>query len=213
MKCKKVNNFAVLLLCMFGVFQCSSVDSRYVKKNYTQDNKQVIKHVVIAARAPMEYRDLDKLLLKIASDTIELKKKYLVHQKKSIKNPSDLNCGRQNGMIVFSIDRIRIDDAGVEMSIKCELFDCRTGEVIWHIRAENSSRPDNDDLENLILAYKNEFGENSELFSAVVFKLIRDIIEEIPDPVLTDEEALQKIELETGMLIDTGESANIYLRF
>jgi probable lipoprotein (TIGR04455 family) len=54
---------------------------------------------------------------------------------------------------------------------------------------------DDEDLQQLVGVYKNQLGDPAKKYAAPLFALLKDLLEELPSPELTDDEVLEKIEL------------------
>lgn len=190
----------VVLLLLAG---CSSVHSLYVRAGYAP-GAGMVKHVVILASAPENNSGLGPLVARIAMDIIKLRKNYLVHGNKAMKgNTMDKDrfagCGGIDGVLVFTVTHVSLREGKADLVITGELYRCSSRELVW--RAEGKAvRPSMDpNLVELTKVYETSYGSEAAQYAAPAFGIIQDIVETLPDPVLSDEEVLKKIEMETSV--------------
>ena len=63
--------------------------------------------------------------------------------------------------------------------------------------ADDECRSGNEDLRNMTAVYREKYGKIADVYAAPVFTLVQDLIKTMPDPALSDDEEMEKIELET----------------
>jgi probable lipoprotein (TIGR04455 family) len=95
----------------------------------------------------------------------------------------------------------RADAAGgrIDLEITGELRRCSDKSVVWSATARTFGKSRNRSLKNLVQNYVEEHGNLAEVYAAPAFKIIEDIVEAMPNPELTEDELIEKIDLEISM--------------
>ncbi len=198
MNFKKIHPIIILVVL---VWACSSVQSLYIQDGYNENPGGMIKRVILLAGAPGEYSNIVPLMINIAADVLELKKNYLVYKSGSFKNTWNRECGKINGIkldgaILFTLEHIEASEGIVNIMIKGEIFRCGIDDLLWNATAGDEVNSINEDLLNLTMVYKEKFGDVADVYAAPIFTLVQDLVKTMPDPVLTEDEEMEKIELE-----------------
>ncbi len=197
-------NILLMILLSAVMFNCSTVNTLYIKNGYLDKPDKMIKRVIVVVDSSKKYSGIRPLMLNIVKDVLELKKNYLVY-KSSAENMPDIICGETNkdsdikidGAIKFTLDYARVMDDIVDICIKGNLLQCNIEGSQWNAIADDECLSDNEDLRNLTAVYKEKYGSIADVYAAPVFTLIQDLVKTMPDPVLSDDEEMEKIELET----------------
>lgn len=85
------------------------------------------------------------------------------------------------------------DEAAV--TVDARLLRCRDGEAVWTGRAQGSYATTDAELQELTAHYVRELGEPARPLVAPVFRVLRALLDTLPQPVLDDELQVEKIEL------------------
>ncbi len=194
----------LMILLSAVMFNCSTVNTLYIKNGYMDKPDKMIKRVIVVVDSSKECSEIRPLMLNIVKDVLELKKNYLVY-KSSTENMPDIICGEINkesnikidGAIKFTLDYARVKDDIVDICIKGNLLQCSIEGPQWNAIADDECRSGNDDLRNLTAVYREKYGSIAEIYAAPVFTLIQDLVKTMPNPILSDDEEMEKIELET----------------
>lgn len=82
-----------------------------------------------------------------------------------------------------------------EVTVDARLLRCRDGEPVWTGRAQGSYPTTDAELLALTEHYVRELGEPVRPWVAPVFRVLRALLDTLPQPVLDDETQVEKIEL------------------
>jgi probable lipoprotein (TIGR04455 family) len=87
----------------------------------------------------------------------------------------------------------------IDLEISGELRRCSDNSVVWNATARASGKSRNRSLKSLVQNYVEKHGYQAEVYAAPAFNIIEDIVEAMPNPELTEDELIEKIDLEISM--------------
>ena len=105
-------------------------------------------------------------------------------------------CKTRDGVLKMSVDRADAVGEHIDLEITGELRRCSDNSVVWSATARASGKSRNRSLKNLVQNYVEEYGNQAEVYAAPAFNIIEDIVETMPNPELTEDELMEKIDLE-----------------
>jgi probable lipoprotein (TIGR04455 family) len=193
---KKALITCAFISLMLTSFACSSVHRRFLVEGYTRNPGRMIKRIVILSEGSPENKDLAGLLNAVTRDVIKTNRNYLVYGTLSTERDVVEACKARDGVLKMRMDRADAKGERVDLEITGELRRCSDHSLVWSASARSSGRSRNRSLENLIRSYVEEYGKQAEVFAAPAFNVIEDIVETMPNPVLTEDELIEKIDLE-----------------
>jgi probable lipoprotein (TIGR04455 family) len=156
----------------------------------------MIKRIVIISQASPQNKELTGLVSAMIRDVIKTNRNYLVYGILSTGRNVAEACKSRDGVLEMRVDRADAVGERVDLEITGELRRCSDSSVVWRATARSSGKSRNRSLENLIRSYVEEHGKQAEVYAAPAFNIIEDIVEAMPNPVLTEDELLEKIDLE-----------------
>jgi probable lipoprotein (TIGR04455 family) len=183
---------AALLLCL----ACSSVRHRFLAEGYARNQGKMIKRIVIVSKPSPGNGDLAGLIGAITRDVIKTNRNYLVYGIVSTDQDAEEACHIRDGLLNMSLERADAAGEHIDLQITGELRRCSDKAVVWSATARASARSRNRSLKNLIQDYVEQYGREAEIYAAPAFNVIEDLIEAMPNPALTEDEMMEKIELE-----------------
>ena len=182
---------------------CSAVESTYVRAGYDAKTPGAVKRIAIVAWAVPDHPKLGEVLSLVTTDRVQLKMQYLIYRTTLLDAEWRTACGPLGGERegelegVLTVQAIDVKPAGdeIELRLVAELYRCADGELLWRAEGFEGTESKDDDLAKLIESYQTRLGEAAGRYAAPAFLILRDILETMPDPVLTDDEVMEKIEL------------------
>ena len=181
---------------MLVSFACTSVRHRFVVEGYQKNPGQMIKRILIISDPFPQNKDLSGLISAMTRDLIKANRNYLVYGTLSTEREVIEACKTRDGVLKIWVDRADAVGERVHLEITGELRRCSDNSVVWSATARSSGKSRNRSLENLIRSYVEEHGKQAEIYAAPAFNIIEDIVEAMPNPVLTEDELIEKIDLE-----------------
>jgi len=183
-------------------FACTSVHRRFMVEGYQKNPGRMIKRIVIISRTPPPHQDLASLISAITRDLIRTNRNYLVYGTVSTEREVAEACKTRDGVLRMALERADAKGEHIDLQITGELRRCSDKSVVWSATARASGKSRNRSLKNLVQNYVEEHGNLAELYAAPAFNIIEDIVETMPNPELTEDELMEKIDLEIRMAPD-----------
>jgi len=177
-------------------FACTSVRRQYILKNYTNNPGQMVKRIVIISKPFPQEKDLAGLVSAMTRDLIKTNRNYLVYGTLSTEREVAEACKTRDGVLKMWVDRADAVGEHIDLEITGELCRCSDNAVVWSATARNSGKSRNRSLKNLVQSYVEEYGNQAEVYAAPAFNIIEDLVETMPNPELTEDELMEKIDLE-----------------
>jgi probable lipoprotein (TIGR04455 family) len=177
-------------------FACTSVRRQYILKDYTKNPGQMVKRIVIISKPSPEEKDLAGLVSAMTRDLIKTNRNYLVYGILSTEREVTEACKTLDGVLKMWVGRADAVGEHIDLEITGELRRCSDNSAVWSATARNSGKSRNRSLKNLVQNYVEEYGYQAEVYAAPAFNIIEDIVEAMPNPELTEDELMEKIDLE-----------------
>lgn len=184
-----------LIVLLNTTAACSAVQSVYVQPGYDIHQPSVIKRIAVVGWAPAAQPGLDAVLSHVTADLIKLRKNYLVHTVGIVKQSWAETCDKLEGVLAVRTLRLLPQEGNVTLALTAELYDCRDGAMVWRAAGERRGKSADADLASLTDVYRRELGAAAETYAAPAFALVQQLIESLPDPILNDDDVLEKIEI------------------
>ena len=177
-------------------FACTSVHRRFMVEGYQKDPGRMIKRIVIISRTPPPHEDLAGLISAITRDLLKTNRNYLVYGTVSTESEAAEACKTRDGVLRMALEKADAKGERMDLQITGELRRCSDKSVVWSATGRASGKSRNLSLKNLVQNYVEEHGYLAEVYAAPAFNIIEDLVETMPSPELTEEELLEKIDLE-----------------
>jgi probable lipoprotein (TIGR04455 family) len=196
---KKAFIASTVISIMLASFACTSVHRRFIAEGYKKNPGQMIKRIVIISKPPPQKGDLAGLISAMTRDLIRTNRNYLVYGTVSTEREVAEACKTRDGVLKMSMGRADAVGEYIDLEITGELRRCSDKSVVWSATARASGKSRNRSLKNLVQNYVEEHGNLAEVYAAPAFNIIKDIVEAMPNPELTEDELMEKIDLEISM--------------
>jgi probable lipoprotein (TIGR04455 family) len=156
----------------------------------------MVKRIVIISEPSLQNKGLAGLISAMTRDLIRTNRNYLVYETVSTEREVAEACRTRDGVLKMSVDRADAVGEHIDLEITGELRRCSDKSVVWSATARASGKSRNRSLKNLVQNYVEEHGKQVEIYAAPAFNVIEDIVEAMPNPELTEDELMEKIDLE-----------------
>ncbi len=181
---------------MLVSFACTSVRHRFVVDGYKRNPGQMIKRIVIVSTPWPQNAGLADLISAMTRDVIRTNRNYLVYKKVSADREMTEKWRTPEGVLKMRVGRADAAGGHINLEITGELRRCSDRSVVWSATARASGKSRTRSLRNLVQNYVAEHGNQAEIFAAPAFNIIKDLVEAMPNPELTDDELMEKIDLD-----------------
>jgi len=178
---------------------CTSVRRGFIVEGYKKNPGQMIKRIVIISDPFPQNRDLAGLVSAMTRDLIKTNRNYLVYGTLSTEREVAEACKTRDGVLKMRVGRADAVGEHIDFEITGELRRCSDNSAVWSATARNSGKSRNRSLKNLVQNYVEEYGNQAEIYAAPAFDIIEDIVGAMPNPELTEDELMEKIDLEISM--------------
>ena len=210
----------VALLLTAAVCSGCAVRSTYIKPDFPRVDRLNLKRVAVVATpwkgAPP---GAAQLLARISRRFIHQHKDYLVVSdgvlsgaaawkqlcagKTSASQPASQPTSQPSevppklhGVVRVMVASIKQDGDDLTVDLVADLRRCDSGVLVWRVEIDDTNEQKDEDLSRLAEVYKEEFGAVAERFAAPFFIVVKTAFASLPSPKLTEEETMEKIEMD-----------------
>lgn len=171
---------------------CGTVQSVYLHPEFSAVHANRIARLAIVADVVGEGAR-PELWLKLAQRYTNDHRDFLV--KRAVESAeSSCNSGAVDG--IMSVHGTQQEDgAQVLLTAVVSIQNC-LGQKIWEASASGTYDAVDPELVELARSYQDELGEDVATYVPGAFRILRDVLERLPQPLLSDEYILEKIDLE-----------------
>lgn len=172
---------------------CGASVGNWVREDYASQDQAQVKHLSLQVRGvPADQQRMWYLLAR----------RYINQHRNFILRPADLAhdatlgvaCAGQEGVLGLDVAQ-QVGKGDVALQVQGRMQRCRDGQDVWKgtVRGEWSS--DEATVSELKVHYIKELGEAIGPFVAPAFLVIKALVATLPQPVLTGDDEMEKIEL------------------
>jgi probable lipoprotein (TIGR04455 family) len=191
----RLTPFLLALGTVASVGCASAIDSSYLLRGYDGQSNTAVKRIAVAAWAPADLHDVATLTTAIATDFVKLRKNYLVRQSGPVQRDFAEACDALDGVLAIRVLDVVVAADAVTTRLEASLYRCRDGALLWRTTGTLTASSRDENLQQLAAAYGNSAGPAAARFAAPLFALLQQLLTPMPDPVLSDDEILEKIDL------------------
>ncbi len=185
------------LLFLLSSVACSSVYKNRTLTGYRK-GADMIKRIHVTTRPVAGVKRLAPLASAIGRDVVRTNRNYLVYSTGSSSLDIDSLCDKNRGVLEFRINSVVRKSDKVAMTITGRLHRCMDKKVVWEATARRRDKTGAPSLENLAETYRQVYGDTARTYSAPLFNILEDLVSAMPNPDLSEEEIMEKIELEAS---------------
>ncbi len=200
----RVGRGLVLLAAVALLGTSCTVRYIYLKPDYERNEKDRVKRIVVLLRPGRQMRPpgAQAVIPVVAREYVSVQRDYILFPEKSVKGAAPevkAVCAaneKLNGVLFLNILEVAEQSGRVELEVGATLEDCREPHgVVWKGIARNRYDSADPDLKTVIESYGNRLGKDVLPYAAPAYLLVRALLEELPNPRLTEDEKLEKIEV------------------
>lgn len=184
-----------MLSAALGAVHCSAIDNEYLLAGYGTRQPVSVKRIAVAGWAPASEPKLAELLAHVGTDLIRLHTNYLAHDPVVAERGWESACGELEGVLLVRLLEIAHGEGAVQVRLELNLLRCSDGRLLWRVAGGDDLDPADEDLADLVAVYGRRLGGAASRYAGPAFVLLKDLLQDIPNPQLTEEEELEKIEL------------------
>ena len=214
-----MRNVTIMLLLTAALCSGCAVRSSYIKPDFPGVDRLDLKRIAVVATplkgAPPKTAEL---LARISRRFIHQHKDYLAvsdgvlqdaktwqqlcapkkDANASTSQPSSqpASASKLHGVVRVMVKSIKQDAEDLTVDMVVDLRRCDSGVLVWKVEIDDTNEKKDEDLSKLAGVYKEEFGRAAEQYAAPFFIVVKTAFESLPSPKLTEEETMEKIEMD-----------------
>lgn len=185
---------AVALLCA----GCATVRMTRLHPDYEAAWRAKVRRLVVVTHPRPEGRErLGELWSLLARRYVNQKRNFLAKKELAPGEPVGAYALCEEGLegILWLRPDVRRVKEGVEESLEAQLLACPEGTELWAARAAGSWPSRDPQLKETSDEYVKELGAEVEPFVAPAFRILKATLDTLPDPILSEDDISEKIEL------------------
>lgn len=195
----------VLACAALALAGCSAVKTSQIAPDYaTRYRTQVKRIVVLTMPAPANDRDVAGMWSTIGKRYVNQKFDYIakataftlapegMDRVKALCTEADL--APVEGVLWFLPTELQ-QGADVKATVSAKLLACPDGSEVWSAQGEGTWPSKDDQLTQFTADYVHELGPQVEPYVAPTFRLLKSVLDTLPNPTLTDADKDDKIEV------------------
>lgn len=185
----------VLALCA----ACSVVKHTRTREDWpTVDANRVKRLLIVTSPFPDGQEKVGQLWSRIAKRYTNQKRDFLAKEDvalATLEGGAKAQCKEGIEGVIHLAPNLEKKGGGVEASVKAQLVRCVDGEVVWETDSAGSWDSVDPVLQSTTQQYASEIGPEVEPYVAPSFHLLKATLDTLPNPVLTEADKDERIEL------------------
>ncbi len=186
----KFKLFIAILLLATG---CGASVHSWTRDDYVAVDQKQVKHLSLQVRGVSE--PVHKLWSLLA-------RRYVNQHRNFIIRPAELAgdatigvaCAGKEGLLALDVVQ-QAKGPEIAVNLQAKIQRCRDGEPVWTGAVQGSWASDEATVAELRAHYVAELGKGIEAYVAPAFLALKALVATLPEPVLSDDEQMEKIEL------------------
>lgn len=176
---------------------CSVVRHSRTSDDFERVDKQRLKRLAVVAQPfPEGRKEVAELFALVARRYVNQKRDFLVKESLAADGDFQLapHCSEGIDGVLWLLLRMRTQ-RGVEAELESKLYRCPDGHEVWSAESGGSFPTSSEELADVTRLYAQELGEEVAPYVPAAFGLLRPTLDTLPNPVLTEADREEKIEL------------------
>ena len=175
---------------------CGPSVTSFVRADYAQVDARAVKRVaLVVAPTPGGDEPTGRMWSLVARRWANQHRNFIVKRNATAAAfDRAAACAGMHGVIRLD-PGVKPDGDGFAVDLSAELLRCTDGEVVWSAQVAGSFDADDEHVQAMRAIYEREVGPAVGPQVAAAIHSVRAAFETLPQPVLTEEEEMEKIEL------------------
>lgn len=184
------------LLILLLLPACGPSVESFVRADYPQVDARAVKRVaLVVAPPPGGDEATGRMWSLVARRWTNQHRNFIVKRNTTaLTFDRTTACAGMQGVIRLN-PGVTPDGDGFAVDLDAELLRCTDGERIWSARVAGSFEADDEHVQAMRDVYEREVGPSAGPQVAAAIHSVRAAFETLPQPVLTEDEEMEKIEL------------------
>ena len=188
----------VALAAALSSAACSAVTDQYISPDFeTAHTARVWRVHVQAAGAAEKGQKVGQLWTLISQRWINHHRDFIAKARSVSAGPDAVTCAEGENSVLLIKPEFSHDGDDVSVKAVADLRLCKGNVSVWRAGASGTWSVDDDELKTTTAQYVRQLGESVRPWVPATFRLLRELLDTMPKPKLTDDDAImEKIELE-----------------
>ncbi len=186
----KLRILAAIALLATG---CGASVQSWTRDDYAAADQKQVKHLSLQVRGVGE--PLRRMWTLLA-------RRYVNQHRNFILRPAELAsdaslgtaCAGKEGVLGLEVSHLG-RGGEIAVNLQAKILRCRDGEPVWTGVVQGSWPSDEPTVAELRAHYVAELGNDIEAYVAPAFLALKALVATLPEPILTDDDQMEKIEL------------------
>lgn len=194
----KTTTRAVLALAVLALAPACIIRESRLRPDYDKvDKLQTKRLAVVTQPLPEGVQSLGDLWSLIARRQVNLKRQFIVKETAALVEAFEPRSRCKAGIegVLWLKPDVKRDGKYLFTEVKATLFRCTDGAVVWEAEGGGRWPQKDEEVKEITARYVSELGLDVESYVGPTFHLIKALVDQMPDPVLNEQDKDEKIEL------------------
>jgi probable lipoprotein (TIGR04455 family) len=195
---KRILMAGSLALVLMGT-GCTAVRHSRIRPDYDQVDRQQTKRLVVVVQPlPDGQAKVGELWATVARRYINQKRDFIAKESRAVPEAQlepRSQCAEGLEGVLWLKPTVEKKGEGFEMQANGVLLRCSDGQEVWSAEAGGSWKSQDPGLEAVTAIYVTELGPEVAPYVPPTLNLLRPLLDTLPNPVLTEDDQTEKIEL------------------
>ncbi len=189
-----------ILALLFATGCAGVVKQAHVRDDWETAHRDQVKRLFILVQPlPDGKGAVGEMWAAIAARHVDLKREFIIKELKALpedsQDPLAAACGGGDVEAVLHLrPQVVRSGSGAEASLDATLRRCADGLELWRASSAGAWGMKDKKLTETIAGYTREFGPEVEPYVVASWHLLRSTLDTLPEPLLSEEDQLEKIE-------------------
>jgi len=189
---------AVLALAALPLAQGCVIHHVRLRPDYDTTDKLAVKRLAVVTQPlPEGVQAAGDLWSLIGRREVNLKRQFIARETAAVAEPFEprSRCGEGIEGVLWLKPDVRRDGGSLAVRAEATLFRCTDGGVVWEAAGGGCWPMKDEGVKEITASYTSELGPDVEPYVGPTYHLLKALVDQMPDPVLSEEDKDEKIEL------------------
>ncbi|MBI5608513.1 MAG: MXAN_6521/LA_1396 family lipoprotein [Deltaproteobacteria bacterium] len=186
-------NARLLLAIVLLASGCGASVQSWTREDWPQADQKQVKHLSLQVRGVGE--PLRRMWTLLARRYVNQHRNFIIRPAELASDASlGTACAGKEGVLALEVSHLgRRSEIAVNLQAKIQR--CRDGEPVWTGAVQGAWPSDEPTVAELRAHYVAELGQEIEAYVAPAFLALKALVATLPEPILTDDDQMEKIEI------------------
>jgi len=194
----KTSSRAVLALAALSLSLGCVIREARIRPDYDAVDRQQTKRLAVVTQPlPEGVQSIGDMWSVMARRQVNLKRQFIVKETAAVVEAFEPRSRCKPGLegVLWLKPNVKRDGKYLFTEVTATLFRCTDGAVVWEAEGAGRWPQRDDEVQQITATYVKELGPDVETYAGPTFHLLKALVDSMPDPVLTEKDKDEKIEL------------------